>query len=107
MEHSNGHKPKYAGVPVYMDGREWIIPALSLRQFREHYETLRKTDDLAEENWKEILQTRLPIVLLAIQRNYPDMTEEQLLDMIDLNTFLTVVKAIASASGLRPAQPGE
>ena len=106
MENGNGHKPKYEGVPVYMDGREWIVPALSLRQFKQHYKMLLDTD-LTPDNFPEKFPERFLIVLEAFQRNYPDLTEEKLLDMIDLRTFLTVMQAIAAASGMRPARPGE
>jgi hypothetical protein len=99
-------KPKFDGVPVYMDGRQWIVPALSVRQFREHLQTL-STPYAAGEDYAAFLQDRLPIALAAMQRNYPELTEEQLLDMLDLKTFLVVWRAIQNASGLRPAEPGE
>ena len=99
-------KPKFEGVPVWMDGQEWTIPPLSVRQFRAHYTTLLDTD-VTPENWQEKVESRLPILLAAVQRNYPDVTEEQLLDMLDLKTFNVAMQAIANASGLRAAKPGE
>jgi hypothetical protein len=104
-ENSNG-KPKYAGMPVYMDGQEWIVPALSVRQFRDYHQTLSvpyKVDD----DYAAYLKERLPIALAAMQRNYPELTEERLLDMLDLKTFLEVWRAIQNVSGLRPANEGE
>ena len=100
-------KPKYDGVAVYMDGREWIVPALSLRQFREHYVNLFLDPKVTPENYHEFLIARIPVILAALQRNYPDVTEEQLLDMIDLRTFIMLMGAIQDRSGLRPAPPGE
>jgi hypothetical protein len=105
LETTNG-KPKYDGVGVYMDGKEWVIPALSVRQFRQHYQTLLDSD-ITPENYPMKMAERISIVLAAMQRNYPEITEEQLLDMIDLRSFLTIWLAIQSASGLRPATPGE
>jgi hypothetical protein len=81
LENSNG-KPKYDGVTVYMDGKEWVVPALSVRQFRQHYQTLLDSD-ITPENYPVKMAERLSIVLAAMQRNYPEITEEQLLDMID------------------------
>jgi hypothetical protein len=89
-----------------MDGREWIIPALSLRQFRQYYKMLLDTNVTAE-TFQEYLMERLPVVLGAIQRNYPELTEEQLLDMVDLRTFVSIVKAIGTVSGMHAATPGE
>ena len=105
MEDSNG-KPKYDGVRVWMNGKEWIVPALSLSQFRRHHCTLTNTD-LKPQDWQEPISSRIPIILEAIQRNYPEMTEQQLLDMIDLRTYRTIFDAIIHASGLRAALPGE
>lgn len=99
-------KPKYDGTAVYMDGREWIVPALSVRQFREHHQTLSVSYNVADD-YAAYLKERLPIALAAMQRNYPELTEEQLLDMLDLKTFLDVWRAIQNVSGLRSATPGE
>ncbi len=104
-DNSNG-KPKYDGASVYMDGKEWIVPALSLRQFRDNYQTLAVPFKMSDD-YAAFLKERLPIALAAMQRNYPDLTEEQLLDMLDLKTFLDVWRAIQNASGLRPVAPGE
>lgn len=99
-------KAKFDGISVYMAGKDWTIPPLSVRQFRTHYRTLLDTD-ITAENFVEKIGSRLPIVLLAIQRNYPDVTEEQLEDMLDVNTLPLVIGAIARSSGIRPAKPGE
>lgn len=106
MSEQNGNRPKYDGVTVYMDGKEWVIPPLSVRQFREHYQTLLDTD-ITPENFQSKIADRLPIVLAAINRNYPDVTPEQLLDMLDLGTFKQVIGAIANSGGIRAAKPGE
>lgn len=105
-EGSNG-RPKHRGVPVEIAGEEWIIPALSIRHFREFHKKLFDPHAVTVENLPDTISERLPIVLLAIQRNYPEVTHDELLDLLDLPTFLAVVQAIAEASGLRPAPPGE
>lgn len=99
-------KPKYEGVSIYMDGREWVIPTLSVRQFRQHYKLLLDTD-VTVENWQDKVAERIPLILAAMSRNYPEVTEEQLLDMLDLRSFNAVLLAISNASGIRRAQPGE
>jgi len=90
-----------------MDEREWIVPAFSLRQFRIHHPTLADTN-ITPETYSDFLERRVPVILAAMQRNYPDLTEEQLVDMIDLKSFVEIIRAIQNLSGLRPAaQPGE
>jgi hypothetical protein len=106
MSPGNG-KPKFAGVPVVVGGEEWIVPALSLRHFREFHKKLFDIGEINSDNLPEKIGERLPIVALAVQRNYPDVTEDQLSDVLDLPTVLAVVRAIGEASGLRLAAEGE
>jgi hypothetical protein len=106
LDNSTNGKPKYEGVPIWMDGKEWIIPPLSLGQFRKHHDTLTNVE-ATPQDWQELIASRLPIILGAVQRNYPELTEEQLLDMIDLRTYNAILGAIMHSSGMRPAQPGE
>jgi purine nucleoside permease len=99
---------KYHGVPVFMDGREWIVPALGVKQFKEHHKAL--TADMGEltaENFINKLDQTLPIIAAALRRNYPDITIDKLEEMVDMATFPILLKAIAAASGMRVAAPGE
>jgi hypothetical protein len=99
-------KPKYEGVPVYLDGREYIVPSLSVRQFREHYAKLT-APQAAGETVAQFLEDRIPIICAALRRNYPGVTEDQLLDIIDLGSFDVITKAIQAASGMKRVKPGE
>jgi hypothetical protein len=99
-------KPKYEGVPVYMDGKEWVIPALSVRQYREHQKLLQD-GDVTQENLHDYIVARVPLIGAAMRRNYPELTDEQVMDMLDLRTVVRVIQAIGFQTGLRPAQPGE
>lgn len=99
---------KYKGVAVFMDGKEWIVPSLSVRQFRDNFEKLTKDmGELSAGNFAEKLTELMPIIKMALNRNYPELSEDQILDMLDLSTFPTVIQAIAAASGMRKAEPGE
>jgi len=42
-----------------------------------------------------------------MQRNYPDLTQEQLEDMLDAANIVPIIQAISRGSGMRPAKPGE
>jgi hypothetical protein len=97
---------QYDGTPVFMAGQTWIVPGLSVKQFRKHFEVLTDTD-INQGNVLAKIETRLPVILDAFNRNYPDVTTEQLEDMLDVGTFNQVMLAISSGSGLRPAKPGE
>ncbi len=99
-------KLKYLGVPVYMNGQNYYIPSLSTRDFRANYELL--TAEAPEGAGPfESFDRFLPVILLAMQRNYPDITAEQLAEWLDLHTFQLAVRAVQSASGLTPVPEGE
>jgi hypothetical protein len=99
---------KYRGVPVYFDGKEWIVPPLSVRQFRDNLALL--TEPVGEVNPANAIDRMnkfVPVVGLALRRNYPEVTDEYLLDALDLRTFFEVLVAVQKASGLKVATPGE
>jgi hypothetical protein len=107
--------PLYDGQSVYMNGKVWTIPGLSVRQFKKYFPILAKATTVPEGAsieetsaiLNESLDERLPVILAAMQRNYPDLAEDQLLDMIDANNVPAIMKAISQGSGLRAAKPGE
>lgn len=98
---------RFRGVPIYMDGQTWVVPSLSVRQYREHEDALRTAS--AQPSFDDQVKTMLPVIRAALGRNYPDVTEEQLLDMLDATTYFEVVRAVAGASGLKEKEqaPGE
>lgn len=99
-------KLKYLGVPIFMNGRNYYIPSLSTKDFRAHYEDL--TTPVPEEAGQFASFDRfLPIILLAVNRNYPEITEEQLADWFDLHTFKLAMQAVQAASGIEPVSEGE
>ena len=99
---------KYRGVPVYFDGKEWIVPPLSVRQFRDNLALLTKpVGEVNAANAVERMNAFVPAIGLALRRNYPDVTDEYLLDALDLRTFIETLMAVQTASGLKVAKPGE
>jgi hypothetical protein len=99
-------KLKYLGVPIFMDGKNWYFPSLSTLDFRNNYDGLVKVFP-ADTPFTEIYNHYAPIILLAVQRNYPELTAEQLESMFDLYTFKLAIKAIQAASGIEPVSEGE
>ena len=99
-------KLKYLGVPVYLNGQNYYIPSLSTRDFRDNYDAMiapAAADARPEANFDRYL----PIIGLAVRRNYPEVTDEMLADWLDLHTFQQAVRAVQNASGLQPVSEGE
>jgi hypothetical protein len=100
---------KYPGIPVRIGGQEYLVPSLTLRQFRANYEALATpTGDLATlEAIDARYKTILPVILIALQNNYPEMTLDDLYDGITLDNFALVLGAVNGASGMRSMTLGE
>ena len=101
-------QPKYRGVAVYFDSREWIVPPLSVRQFRDNLALLTEpVGEITPANMVERMNKFVPVIGMALRRNYPELSDEMLFDMLDLSTFVEVVRAVQAASGMRAVRPGE
>jgi hypothetical protein len=103
---------KHPGTSVVMDGREYIVPALCVKDFRAHLKTLLTRPVLDASNPDpevvgKAMGDTIPVLYLAFKRNYPDVTEEQFADMLDLRSYSEVTSAVMAESGVKPAAPGE
>jgi hypothetical protein len=102
---------KFRGVPVFFDGREWIVPSLSVRQFRDNLDLLsgvvERTSAADPKQIVAMMNDLVPVIGLAIRRNYPEVTDDQLFDVLDISTFTQAIRAVQGASGMKAAQPGE
>lgn len=94
-------KVKFPGNPFSLGGEVRIIPSLSLRQFREHEEALN-TPASETESLNSTANRFLPVILDAVQRNYPEVTEDNLLDWLDLSNLRDVMLTVQGASGMKP-----
>jgi hypothetical protein len=100
-------KTKFPGVPIVLNGETLLIPSLSLRQVQENYDLLSKPFEITTENLLEHFDTFLPIIALAIQRNYPDVAEDDLRDWLALSSFYKVLAIVKGVSGLTEVDSGE
>ena len=94
---------KFRGVAFFMNGREYIVPSLSLRHFQDNYELLTTPPvDLREQ-----FSLYIPVIGLALRRNYPEISDEELKDMLDLSSFRDALVAVQGASGMKTVAAGE
>jgi hypothetical protein len=99
--------PKIEGFKISLCGQDFVIPALTLGQVEKFDETIRTVDGIQGDRMPDKIRAAMPLMLAAFRRNYPEMTEAELSEMIDLNTFRIVLAAIAGATGYTKAAPGE
>lgn len=95
-----------AGQPVVLGGREYTVPPLSLFHVR-HFANQLKTLDLSGGMDPEKLDLITQVVHAAMKRNYPDISQDQLLELLDLGNVYRVFEAVMGVSGFEPAKAGE
>jgi hypothetical protein len=98
----------FLGTPVYLNGRDYYIPSLSYKALRANYALLTEdTSDLEGDKMFEYFEKRIPVIGLAIRRNYPEVTDEDLDNWLDLTTLPLAIQAVASRSGVKALPAGE
>jgi 1-deoxy-D-xylulose 5-phosphate reductoisomerase len=90
------------GVPISLGGNQYTVPALSLGQVKR----LMPDIDSVTANGTpqdQVVSSAIKITTAALSRNYPEITAEQVEEMLDLSNFKTVLDAVMGISGLVPS----
>lgn len=99
-------KLNFLGVPVYMNGKNFYVPSLCTRDFRANY-ALLSAPPAQDATPMESFDRYIPVILLAVKRNYPEVTQDNLEEWLDLHTFKLAIAAVQAASGMTPVSEGE
>jgi hypothetical protein len=94
---------KYDGVSLRLGGRDWIVPPLNLRQLKQLTPALHRLGAAGQSLGEAEIDDIVRIIHAALSRNYPEATEAELAEMLDLGNAATAVRAVAGVSGLVPA----
>jgi ribosomal protein L18E len=99
---------QFEGKTIKAGGKEWIIPALTFKQLKRLRDKLSKlsikSNGIPEPEQLDVI---VEVVHASLSRNYPEVTLEEVEDMIDMDNVLTVLGAVMGQSGLVQAQSGE
>jgi hypothetical protein len=99
---------KFPGVKVDLGGREFTVPALrfvSVKQFTKDgtfalIDTM-KVDGLNEQN----IDAAVRVIRAAMALNYPELTEADVLELVDLRTLPELLGAVTGQSRLEATDP--
>lgn len=92
------------GVIVEMGGTEYTIPPLNFSAIKKLSSKLATLKDMGEGlPDDEQIDTMIEIIHLAVKRNYPDVTVDEVADMLDMSNAMQAVGAIMSGSGFKAA----
>ena len=90
---------KVKGVPVVLGGDTYIVPPIALGALEQLQERIASfTGDVTD--LKQVA-TVIDAAHSALKRNYPDMTRDQVADVIDVGNMADVFEAVMDVSGLK------
>lgn len=90
---------KHQGIPYDFDGRTLIIPPLSLGAMEQLQGRLETMDGASIT--PEYIGTVVDSVHAALQRNYPDMTREEVGGLLDLQNMQEVMACVFDFGGVK------
>jgi len=96
---------KIPGTAVNLGGHEFIVAPLNLDLFVQYEKDI--TEFGAIPNTRDGLDKALPLFLVCIQRNNPDMTLEALRHLVDFANAGALANAIIETNALKLKEPGE
>lgn len=90
---------KYPGIPLTLGGVEYVVPPIALGALEQLQERIAKVESNSVN--AESAATVIDAATAALRRNYPDITREQVADMIDVGNMVDVFMTVMDVSGLR------
>lgn len=93
-----------SGVKVSMGTGTYILAPLtlgSLKRIGNKINALSTIDSVPNEEQTEAIAS---IVLASVNRNYPEITQDELLEMIDLGNLKEIFEAVLGVSGIKKSE---
>lgn len=89
---------KVKGTPVELGGTVYIVPPLSLGAVEQLQDRISAfSGDLADMSQVGLV---IDVAHASLKRNYPEMTRDQVADIVDLGDMAKVFEAVMAVSGL-------
>lgn len=97
--------PRYKGMPIALDGRDFIVPPLCFFDIERLLPLMEKIESMTPI---EAFGAMTAIIHAAFARNYPELTVDELKKMLDPTNIGEIVERVMEASGLKKkATPDE
>lgn len=87
------------GKKVEMGGRVFIVPPLPMKVFRTNPEWLKAIRDLSDIPDETASAAMVGLIHAAIHRNHPEVTVDELEELLDVRTALMALAAVMDMSG--------
>ncbi|TXH41839.1 MAG: hypothetical protein E6Q97_36750 [Desulfurellales bacterium] len=88
------------GVEINLGGHPFVVPPLNFKQLKQLRPLIQTLGDIKATSDEAKIQTFVTICGAALRRNYANLTDDDLEELIDLNNVGHVVLAVLNSSGL-------
>lgn len=95
------------GAKLVLGGREFVAPPLPLKVFRTQQDWLRTVSQLDGLPGPEHVDAISGLVHASLVRNYPELTVQEVEDLLDLGNLRTAIEVVMGVSGVKKGSPGE
>jgi hypothetical protein len=85
------------GVTLRIGRRDYVVPPLNLRGVKR----VQALAPALNSEGPESIDAGIEVIQMAVSRNYPDITREQLEEDIDLGNLEGLVKAVVQIAGFK------
>lgn len=89
---------KYKGIKITLGDEVLVVPPLNFRSLQELQARLVEFKAGVDP---ESVNVVVDAAHHALKRNYPDMTRENVIDLLDLENMLQVMEAVMDVSGMK------
>lgn len=106
-------EPPVAGTWVEMGGKSYLVPPLNFKGLRQVEEDLKVLASIKLEGGAlpsdDQVKSLCKVIKASIVRNYPNVTLEELEDLVDFGNLPQLILAVMKASGLvqKEGAPGK
>jgi len=83
-----------------LNGREVVLPPISLGALRTLQDRLKKVEGAADPFDSEVIDTIIDATFAALHRNYPEMSRNDVADLVDLGNMYEVFQSVMDVSGM-------
>lgn len=103
--------PKFEGIAKTIGGVEYIIPPINLRTLKQLQSEIEHFQDGTVN--AESIDTAITVIHSALKRNYPDLSIDDVSDLVDVANMFELFEIVMDVSGLKrkaleaEARPGE
>ena len=104
MSENNINSVKVRGVKIPMNGVDYVVPPMNLKTMQMMQDQLAAYDSTTG---MQQLAVAVDIIQAAMRRNYPEITKDELMEMVDLGNMVEVMDAVMGATGMVKAKAAE